>query len=99
MPLAVWGCAAPDLLGDAHVWAVFTDAARGHAISVFKAARTLLDYGIAARGILRYYTWNFDDAPENDKWMRALGFQRLEYLDGSDGENTLRGYVYGKQEA
>jgi hypothetical protein len=95
VPLAIMGCSLPDMLGDAHVWAIFTDKARGFGVAVFRAAKALLDMGIKELGISCYFTWNYDNALENDRWMKMLGFKRFGNLDFVENGLTLQGYVYG----
>jgi hypothetical protein len=97
--LALLGCSLPDSDGFAHVWAGFTDEARGHGVRVFRLTRRLLDEMMRQFQIECCYTWTHADALENDKWMRLLGFVRHAELDVTENSAPLKGYVYGLGQA
>jgi hypothetical protein len=77
-----------------HTWAVIRKAARGHAVSLVRAARKHIRDNFPTQGYDLVYTYCAGHETEQQRWCQALGFERAPQGDHMDQGINWMGYTY-----
>jgi hypothetical protein len=78
-----------------HTWACMTDAARGHAKGLLRLTRQGIESECKRLGAKLCITFCREDLPDQDKWVRAVGFKPAPEGNHKVNGHTMKGYCYG----
>lgn len=96
VPLAILvGKRNPEHADMVHTWAAMTTKAKGHAKGLLRLTRLGIEKEGKRLNATIFITFCRSTRPDQDKWVRAVGFKPAPEGNYKDNGHTMKGYCYG----